>query len=234
MVNEVANFNIASGRIVPTIRPILKQNHTETNTLMIANATYNDDNYYSRITTICTAFNYDFNMDVNFCFNYYLHMGTNKSKYSINYGTKHDNVTTDPTYSQDTSSMANAIIYNGAVLAQNIPSQNMYGIIGAPTAVTIASGATTADIKNQVNAEEQTIQYPSVGIQVSIIDSNLCPFNDMFIGDSVTVNLPAYWGFNQLMRIIELDFDDMACLCSVTLGSIVYKPAPPQKKLYII
>jgi hypothetical protein len=26
----------------------------------------------------------------------------------------------------------------------------------------------------------------------------------------------------------------MACLCSVTLGSIVYKPAPPQKKLYII
>jgi len=234
MANEVANFNKASGRVAPTIRPILIQHNIDANTSMFASVTYNDDNCYSRLTTICTSFNYDFNVDVNFCFNYYSYMGANKSKYSINYGTKHDNVTTDPTYSQDTSSMANAITYNGAVLVQNIPSQNIYGIIGAPTTVSPTTGETQADILNAVNAEQQRLAFPSVGIQCNIIDSNLCPFSDMFIGDSVTVNFPAYWGFNQPMRIIELDFDDMACLCTVTLGNIVYKPAKPQQKIYAI
>lgn len=234
MVNEVANFNTTSLR-TGSPRPKLVQNHVETNTLMLSNVVYSDDNYYSRITNICTAFNYDFDIDSNFNFNYYLRKGSNKPWFTINSGTVADNVVGDPSYTQDTSNMANAIIYNGVLTAQDLVSQSIYGKIGAPTTVS-STGLSATDMTNAIYGELQRLAYPSVGIQCGVIDSSQCPLsgvNAIGIGDSVTVNLPAFWGFNALMRIIEIDTDYMTGIRTITFGNILYRNQPPQTKLYV-
>jgi hypothetical protein len=132
----------------------------------------------------------------------------------------------------DPSNMANKIIYNGAVVAEDLVSQEIYGKISAPTTVSL-NGGTTQDVTNAINAELQRISYPSISISCTIIDSPLCPFNSIGIGDRIVVNLPTYLQFTATMRIIEMTFDDMTGKCTLNLGNIMYRPQPQLNKIYV-
>jgi hypothetical protein len=232
MITEVANFNNNSGR-KGTSRPNLILGHTETNTVTINNVVYSDEDFYTRFQNLNATYNQDFDIDQLFKFNYYLRKGADKPYYSLNYATLADNVTGSPTFNLDTTSMANALLYNGQVLAQDLTSQAIYGKIGAVSGVSL-SGGTQADIQTAVNAELLRTNYPSVNIECGIVDSAMCPFSDVNIGDSISVNFPSYFSFNQLMRIIEMSFDDMTGICTVSLGNIIYRPQKPNTKIYLI
>ena len=231
MINEIANFNIMSKRH-GTTRPNLAIGHSEISGLAASSIIYSDEDYYKRVQEISTQFNYDFDIDQNFNYNYYLRKGTDKPQYSINYGTgEGDNTVGTPTYTTDPTSMANTITFRGGTWAYNQDSINLYGAISAPTAVSLDSSP-DKDILNAIFSELARDSYPSVGIQLDFINSQLCPFNDISVGDKITINLPTYLGYNALMRIIELEFNDMTGVCTGTFGNIIYRPTAPQKKIY--
>jgi hypothetical protein len=232
MTSELNKFNTMANRD-GTPAPMLIANHTESSTLIVNNVVYSDEDYYKRLQNICALFNYDFDIDSNFNFNYYLKKGSDKFQYSVNFGTGDaDNISGNPNYGMDPSNMANRIIYNGEVAAEDIVSQGIYGTISAPTTVSL-NGGTTQDVTNAINAELQRISYPSISINCDIVDSNFCPFNNVGIGDRIVVNLPKYLNFNASMRIIEMTFDDMTSKCTLNLGNIMYRPQPQLNKIYV-
>lgn len=229
IASDVSIFNIRSERL-NTSRPNLTMGHSEDNTLMLNGVTLVDEDYYKRFQTICMGYNFDFDVDADFKFNYYRRRGEDKPHYSVNYGTEADNVAGDPSFNVDTTGMANELVYEGSVMAKDTVSQGIYGKITAVSQVKLSDAG---DIQNYINAELQRTAYPSVSIQATIVDSALCPFNDIEIGDKVIANFPTYWGFSELMRIIEINFDDMTGKCTLNLGNVIYRQQPPQQKLYM-
>lgn len=196
----------------------------------------NTDFVLDKISEYCADVNYDFDVDVNRKFNFYLRKGFDKSYYTLEYGGDADNIIEKPTLAQDIMSMANSIyseVNNQSLssLAQDNYSQDLYGLMeDTYSANEGVSEQSTLD--NQCNGALQRSAYPVNNFSINAKDSSLCPFSDIEVGDTVTVSLIPYFNFKQSMRIIRMVHDENTGTRDITFGNIIFKPQKPVKKLY--
>lgn len=95
------------------------------------------------------------------------------------------------------------------------------------------SGITTqSTLDNYVRGEIQRRAYPLHSVDLTIIDTPRCPFDDIEVGDTIPVSLIPYWGFKQNMRILEMVHSKDNGTRKLTVGDVIYRRAKPVKKLY--
>ena len=75
-------------------------------------------------------------------------------------------------------------------------------------------------------------KYPNISLTLKCVDSALCPMSKVNIGDYITVSLKPYFGFKSTIRVLEIERDCKSNVYTLTMGSLVYRPAKPQVKKY--
>ncbi|WP_041710852.1 hypothetical protein [Clostridium pasteurianum] len=78
------------------------------------------------------------------------------------------------------------------------------------------------------------MSFPSNSFSIKAINSTMCPFSNIEVGDSVTVNLIPYFNFSKLMRITHIVYTETNGIYDITFGNVAFKRQPPVKKLYKI
>ena len=113
---------------------------------------------------------------------------------------------------------------------QDDESINLYGIREKNLSVNDIRIQETLDYK--VNEELRKDKYPNIGLTLKCVDSALCPMSKVSIGDYITVSLKPYFGFKSTIRVLEIERDCKSNVYTLTMGSLVYRPAKPQVKKY--
>lgn len=222
-INAISDTGVSMGSIAP-------------GALQTTRIVQNTDFAIDKIYEFNADVNYDFDVDMDRKFNFYLRKGSDKPKYTLEYGGQADNIIEKPTLAQDIMSMANSIYSETSdtclsSLAQDSNSQALYGLMeGTYSANSGVSEQFTLD--NQVNGALQRSAYPVNSFSIKAKDSSLCPFDDLIVGDTVTVHLIPYFDFKQVMRIIRMVHDENTGTRDITFGNIIFKPQKPVKKLY--
>jgi hypothetical protein len=180
--------------------------------------------------------NYNIDVDSDRKLNFNLRKGWYKENYLLEYGGLDDNIITDPKLDITTSDMANAVYSETSESAltatvNDEESQATYGLIEGTYS---ASGSIVyqSTLDGYVNSELQRIANPIQSISLSIRDSGLCPFDGIFVGDTILVRLIPYWNFESKLRILEMKHDEDTGIRDLTLGNVVYRNSKPDKKLY--
>lgn len=185
--------------------------------------------------------NYDYGVDVNRSFNFWLRKGEDKPQYILEYGGTRDNIIASPTLARDILSLANSVYAESDVSgdtsttltssADDTVSEGEYGLFeGTFSPNEGVSVQSTLD--TQVNGELQRDSQPADSITLSVMDSKLCPFSDIEVGDRVTLHLIPYFDYSASVRILRMIHSEKAGTRDVTVGSIVFKPQAPAKRLY--
>ena len=206
------------------------------NVLLTTRLVKNTDNLWDKIKEFGDDANYDYWVDVNRKFNFAARKGKDKPRYILEYGGPHDNIIVRPTLSTDILSMANSIYAETqnpsmhSEVKDNI-SIDEYGLMeGTFNPNDGVSLQNTLDI--QTSGELQCKAYPVNSFSITAIDSGECPFDDIEVGDSVTVHLIPYFNFMALMRILRMQHDEKTGQRQITFGNMLLKPQPPTKRLY--
>jgi hypothetical protein len=182
--------------------------------------------------------NNDIEVDNNRLFNFYLRKGKDKSFYTLEYGGDADNILTDPGLSQSVQNLANSIYSESdndvtvlTSLGQDTTSINLYGLVeGSYSANSGIVNQSTLD--NYVQGELQRRAYATNAVSLNAKDSSLCPFEDIEVGDSITVSLKPYWEYKELLRVLEMTHNEEAGERDIVVGQTLYRPQPPKIKLY--
>ncbi|HCC00539.1 MAG TPA: hypothetical protein DEP42_04900 [Ruminococcaceae bacterium] len=203
--------------------------------------TKNTDMALSTIKSLFDDTNYDWDIDENRMFNFYLRKGNDKPLYSLTYGGEADNIISAPERAEDVMSMANSVYteildsdnnIKLSSLAQDFTSQSIFGLVEGTVSGSNTNDATQSDLDIKTNAGLQDTNWPADSFTVKIKDSTLCPFDDITVGDAVTVNLIPYDNFSALMRILKMEHDEKTGTRSITFGTTIFRSQPPVKKLY--
>jgi len=195
----------------------------------------NETNSYERLQEIMKKFNYDFDIDSNKRLNVYKKKGAIKSNYILQFvGTEADNIIAEPTLSINAFDMANAIrcdTEHCVSIQKDNASIKEYGKLGS-TYSTTGDDPTQNDLDTETNAELQRRAYPLCSLSLSAIDSVVCPFNDISVGDSIPIYIKPYLEYEDVQRIIEFTHEENTGQRSFVLGQALYKPQKLQTKFY--
>lgn len=187
-----------------------------------------------RLKQVMERFNYDFFIDSSKKINIYKRKGEMKDYYTLQYGTDADNIIVSPTLTFSAMDMFNIIRVDADeafTTQKNNESIAQYGKLGLYDEASSAL-LSQNDLDNEVNAKLQRISNPTGTIELTAIDSNLCPFSDIELGDSIKISIPPYWGYSETQRIIEFEHDEMNGQRRLVVGQSIYRPQAPQKKIY--
>lgn len=176
--------------------------------------------------------NYDYWIDTARKFNFSIRRGANKPYYTLQYGTDADNIVLTPNLAHDLLSMSNSVFAQdssgNASASEDATSAGIYGLIES----SISNSSSGGTLQQQTDGLLQKTAYPVSSFSITAVDSTLCPFSDIDVGDSVTVYLAPYFGFNALLRILAWSHDEAAGQRQITVGNAIYKPQAPVKRLY--
>lgn len=181
--------------------------------------------------------NYNLEIDDNRKLNFYIRKGSVKP-YLAEYGGDNDNIIVKPRVDMNTLEMANSVFAeidneSGIMSSwmEDTGSQAIYGLLeGTYSANDSIVLQDTLDA--YVASELQRRSYPIQSINLSIVDSTMCPFDDIYVGDSITVSLLPYWRFKQQLRILEIKHNEDTGVRDLVVGSILFRQQKPVKKLY--
>ena len=197
----------------------------------------NTDFLWAKLKEFGDDANYDYGVDTDRKYNFWLRKGADKLQYILEYGGSRDNITVKPTLARDIMSLANSIYGETGDTtpltssAEDESSEETYGLFeGTFSPNDGVSVQSTLD--TQVNGELSRDSTPANSITLTIKDSTLCPFSDIEVGDRVTVHLIPYFDFSASVRILRMVHSEKPGTRDVTVGSIVFKPQPPVKRLY--
>ncbi len=199
----------------------------------------NTDMVLDKITEFCADVNYDFEVDCDRKFNFYLRKGEDKPNYMLEFGGEADNIIADPGLDQSAMELANSVYSEVDVdgtsrltsLAQDEESIVLYGLKEGQYSAN--EGIALQDtLDNYVRGELIRRAYPANTITLQAVDSSLCPFDDIEVGDRITMSLPLYFGFRQPARIIEMTHYADNNVRDITVGNTLARPAKPEIKLY--
>ena len=204
--------------------------------LMTTRSVGNTDFLLDRIRAFCADANYDWQVDEYRHLNFFLRKGSDKPQYVLEYGGPADNIIQAPDMAVDMLNMAN-VVYSEietpplTSLAQDTAAQALYGLVEGVFSAN-AGVSVQSTLNNQVAGQLQRTAYPTRAVTLKARDSAMCPFDDLTVGDAVTVSLIPYFGYSQVMRIIRMVHDESAGVRDITFGEIIYRPQPPRKTLY--
>lgn len=203
----------------------------------------NTDLLLAKIQDICADANYDYWVDTARTFHFALRRGADKPQYVLEWGGEADNIVTAPTLARDILNLANDVYSESTVTnldnnnititseQQNLHSQTIFGLfqgIFRPNdGVSIQ-----ATLDTQTSAALALDCVPADNITLTCIDGTQCPFNDLAIGDRVTLHLIPYFNYTASVRILRMVQDDDKQTRDITVGSVVYKPQGPQRRAY--
>ena len=196
----------------------------------------NTDYALDKMTDFAETGNYNIEVSPDREFNFHLRQGSYKGNYLLEYGGRRDNIVAEPQLSVSTSEMANSVYSETSEneltsTANDMISQSAYGLSeGTYSASNSIVYQSTLD--GYVSGELQRRAQPLANLKLTIVDSGLCPFSDLFVGDTIPVSLIPYWGFKENMRILEMKHDEDSATRDLTLGDIIYRPSRPDTKLY--
>lgn len=197
----------------------------------------NTDMLWAKIKEFGDDVNYDYWVGTDRKFNFSLRRGTDKPQYTLEWGGDRDNIISKPTLAQDIMSLANSVYAETdgdtplTSSASDDASKAIYGLFeGTFSPNDGVSVQSTLDA--QSSGELLRSSTPATSITLSISDSELCPFSDIGVGDSVTVHLIPYFDFTAVVRILRMIHDEKSNTREMTVGSIIFKPQPPAKRLY--
>lgn len=88
-------------------------------------------------------------------------------------------------------------------------------------------------LDNYVKAELDRVAFPSLSITIEAIDSALCPFNQIEVGDWIMVHLEPYFNLKQKVRLIEIERNCTTNTYKVTVGNVLYRENKVNTKVYI-
>jgi len=182
--------------------------------------------------------NYDYGVDVTRAFHFWLRKGADKPQYILEYGGDADNIIVNPTLAQDILSLANSVYAESATgdstltsSVEDTNSQALYGLFeGTFSPNDGVSVQSTLD--TQTSGQLQRVSKPADSITLTAKDSPLCPFSDIEVGDRVTLHLIPYFDYSASVRILRMVHDESKGTRSITVGSVVFKPTAPIKRLY--
>jgi len=188
-----------------------------------------------KIKEYCADVNYDFDVDVNRNLNFYLRKGTAKAYYTLESGGIADNIIEKPTLAQDILSMANSYYGSNGSLSGTASDSTSIALYGLMEGTFNANSGVTdqATLNNETAGALQRTAYPLNTFSIKAVDSALCPFSDLKVGDTVTVSLVPYFGFKQTMRILRMVHDENTGVRQFDFGNLVFKELLPNKKIYI-
>lgn len=195
------------------------------------------DTLWSKIKEFGDDANYDYWVDVNRIFHFALRRGSDKTKYSFEYGGSEDNIIISPTLARDIKSIKNAVLAQTdgdtplTSLVSNADSISKYGLFVGTFSPN--SGVTLqSTLDTQANGELQRSCYPADNITLTVKDSESAPFYDLEVGDRVTLHLIPYFDYTATVRILRMQHTEKTGTREITVGSIIFKPAAPTKRLY--
>ena len=220
-VNAIADTGVSLGNIA-------------SNALITQRSVKETDYILPKFQELAGDCNYDFDVDLDRKLNFYLRKGEDKTKYTLQYTGDGDNVNVAPDLSRSWMECANSIYSASDALtstALNQSSIDEYGIMEGDYSA--SSGITTqSTLDNYVNGELQRRAFPADALTLSCIDSEQCPFSDIFVGDTITVYIREYWEYRSPQRILEITDDFDKNTREIVVGQTIYRPQPPNTKLY--
>lgn len=199
----------------------------------------NKDKLLAKLTDLCEDSNNDMEISSDRKLNFCLHKGSDKRKYILEYGgsKEGDNIINVPSLARNALSLANSVyseITNGSTLTSTKEDAASIALYGYQEATLDANDSiiNQSTLDNKTAAEVQRAAYPVNAITLRVINSTLCPFEDISVGDMVTISLIPYWGYIAVLRILEMTHDESSGEREIIVGESIYKPQPPQVKLY--
>lgn len=187
--------------------------------------------------------NYDYWVGSDRAFNFSLRRGSDKPQYIAEWGGNRDNIISPPTLARNVKSLANSIYAESEVTgddgtsttltssAEDADSEALYGLYeGVFTPNDDVSVQSTLD--TQVNGKLQRDHAPADSVDITMIDSTLCPFSELEVGDRITLHLIPYFDYSASVRILAMQHTEKSSTRKVTVGNLIYKQAKPQKRSY--
>lgn len=201
------------------------------------------DFLWSKIKEFGDDANYDYGMTPDRFFNFWVRRGSDKLKYIAEWGGNRDNIISPPTLARNIKSLENSVYAESEVTgdgststtltssAEDATSEAIYGLyegVFSPNdGVVIQSTLDT-----QVNGELQRNSIPADSVDITLIDSTLCPFDDLEVGDRIPLHLIPYFDYTASVRILAMQHTEKSNTRKVTVGSLIYRPAKPTKRYY--
>lgn len=187
--------------------------------------------------------NYDYWMDEARVYHFAHRRGADKPQYVLEYGGEADNIIAAPTLARDILNLANDVYAESTVTddsnnsttitseQQDASSQSTYGLYEGTFSPN--DGVTDqSTLDTQTQAALALDSAPADSITLTCTDGTLCPFDDLTIGDRVTLHLLPYFDYTASVRVLRMVQDDDKQTREITVGSVVYKPQGPQRRAY--
>lgn len=201
------------------------------------------DMLLAKIKDFCGDANYDYWVDTARVFHFALRRGADKPQYVLERGGEADNIVTSPTLARDILNLANDVYAESQITdsnnnsttitseQQDTSSQSVYGLYEG-TFSPNDGVSIQATLDTQTTAALALDCVPADSITLTCVDGTQCPFNDLAIGDRVTLHLIPYFNYTASVRILRMVQDDDKQTRDITVGSVVYKPQGPQRRAY--
>lgn len=209
----------------------------ESGSLKTQRSVKNEDILLTKLHEYCEDANYDIEIGSDRKLNFYLRKGSDKSEYILEYGGDADNIIKAPTLARNALSLANSIfcqVDNGGIITSTKEDAASITFYGYQEVVLTGNDSVINQntLDNKTAAELQRTSYPLNCISLRAIDSSLCPFSDIAVGDTVTISLLPYWNYKEALRILEMTHDENTGEREIVLGQSVYRQQPPKVKIY--
>lgn len=201
------------------------------------------DRLLDKIKDINADANYDYWVDTERVYHFALRRGADKPQYVLEYGGEADNIIVSPTLGRDILNLVNAVYAESTVTdsnnnsttitseQQDTASQQLYGLYEGTFSPN--DGVTDQSTLDTQTASALALDsIPADSITITCTDSTLCPFDDLGIGDRVTLHLIPYLDYTASVRVLRMVQDDDKQTRDITVGSVVYKPQGPQRRAY--
>lgn len=181
--------------------------------------------------------NYDYWIDTSRKFNFALRRGSDKPQYVAEWGGDRDNIISPPTLARNIKGLSNSVYAETDAdtpltsSAEDTASETTYGLYeGVFSPNDGVSVQSTLD--TQANGELQRNNTPADSVDIALNDSTLCPFDNIEVGDRITLHLIPYFDYTASVRILAMQHTEKSNTRKVTVGSLIYRPAKPTKRYY--
>lgn len=214
-----------------------KNSIISTGVLKTDRETKTTDTVWDKIKEFGDDANYDYWVDVNRIFHFKSRRGADKPQYIFEYGGEKDNIIVAPALAQDIKSIKNEVLAQTdgdsplTSLVKNQGSIDKYGLFlgtfSPNSGVTLQSTLDT-----QANGELQRNCYPADNITLTVRDSVMAQFQNLEVGDRVTLHLIPYFNYTATVRILRMVHTYSTNTREITVGSVIFKPSVVTKRLY--
>jgi len=237
LMNQMILDSVAKWHLENSSKILSKKSIIATGALKTERETKSTDDLWDKIKEFGDDANYDYWVDVNRIFHFALRRGADKPQYMFEYGGDKDNIIVSPSLAQDIKSIKNEVLAQTdgdtplTSIVWNQESINKYGLfVGTFSPNSGITSQSTLD--TQTNGELQRNCYPADNITLTVRDSVMTQFQNLEVGDRVTLHIIPYFDYTATVRILRMVHTEATDTREITVGNVIFKPSVTTKRLY--